>query len=109
LSICVHPVIRFVAKADTPMETFSPFWTDRPVVRLDQQSLYLHLHSVIVFVRDQERSLRFYLDQLGFRLVVDHSFASGDRWIQVAPPDGTANLALIAPKPDSEDMSSLAA
>ncbi len=85
------------------METFSPFWTNRPAVRLNREDLYLHLHFVVVFVRDQERSLRFYLDQLGFRLVVDHSFASGDRWIEVAPPDGTANLALVAPKPDSGD------
>jgi serine phosphatase RsbU (regulator of sigma subunit)/catechol 2,3-dioxygenase-like lactoylglutathione lyase family enzyme len=76
---------------------------ERPTVRLDQQGLFLHLHFVIVFVRDQERSLRFYLDQLGFRLVVDQRFESGDRWIEVAPPDGTANLALVAAKPGSND------
>ena len=27
----------------------------------------LRIHCIKVFVRDQERSLRFYLDQLGFR------------------------------------------
>jgi len=81
----------------------SPFWTDRSLPRLDRQDPYLSLHFVIIFVRDQERSLRFYLDQLGFRLVVDHRFESGDRWIEVAPPDGSANLALIPAKPKSKE------
>jgi serine phosphatase RsbU (regulator of sigma subunit)/predicted enzyme related to lactoylglutathione lyase len=70
---------------------------------LDQQDPYLSLHFVGIFVRDQEQSLRFYLDQLRFRLVVDHRFESGDRWIEVAPPDGSANLALLLAKPDSEE------
>jgi serine phosphatase RsbU (regulator of sigma subunit)/catechol 2,3-dioxygenase-like lactoylglutathione lyase family enzyme len=78
-------------------------WTDRFLPRLDRQDPYLSLHFVIIFVRDQERSLRFYLDQLGFRLVVDHRFESGDRWIEVAPLDGSANLSLVPPKPDSEE------
>jgi catechol 2,3-dioxygenase-like lactoylglutathione lyase family enzyme len=81
----------------------SPFWTNRSLPRLDRQDPYLSLHFVIIFVRDQERSLRFYLDQLGFRLVVDHRFESGDRWIEVAPPDGSANLALIPAKPNSKE------
>jgi phosphoserine phosphatase RsbU/P len=76
-------------------------WTDRSVLRLDLREPYLCVHDIIVFVRDQDRSLRFYVDQLGFRLVVDHRFESGERWIEVAPPDGSANLALVAPKPDS--------
>jgi catechol 2,3-dioxygenase-like lactoylglutathione lyase family enzyme len=46
----------------------------------------------MIFVRDQERGLRFYLDQLGFRLVVDHRFESGERWIEVAPLDGSGKL-----------------
>ena len=31
---------------------------------------FLSLHSVRIFVRDLDRSLRFYLDQLGFNLIV---------------------------------------
>ena len=54
-------------------------------------------------VHDQDRSLRFYRDQLGFNLVVDARMESGDRWVAVAPPDGTAILALVAPKPGSEE------
>jgi serine phosphatase RsbU (regulator of sigma subunit) len=41
--------------------------------------------------------------QLGFKLVVDVRLESGDRWVAVAPPDGTAILGLVTPKPDSEE------
>src|SRR5262249_13374610 len=33
-------------------------------------------------------------DQLGFKVAVDHRFENGQRWIEVAAPDGTANLGL---------------
>ena len=62
----------------------------------------LRIHCVKVFVRDQDQSLRFYVDQLGFRLVADTVLQSGERWLAVAPPDGDTVLALIAPKPDSK-------
>jgi serine phosphatase RsbU (regulator of sigma subunit) len=47
--------------------------------------------------------LRFYTDQLGFDLAFDALMHSGDRWVAVAPPDGSALLALIAPKPESRE------
>ncbi len=78
-------------------------WTNRTVLRPSREDPYLCLHDVLIFVRDQDRSLRFYVDQLGFKLIVDHRFESGERWIEVAPPDGSANLALCVPKPDSEE------
>lgn len=62
----------------------------------------LRIHCVKVFVRDQDQSLRFYLDQLGFRMVADTVLQSGERWLAVAPPDGDTVLALVAPKPDSK-------
>ncbi len=72
-------------------------------VRLDRQQPFLGMHAVNVYVRDQDESLRFYVDQLGFRLAFDARLQTGDRWVAVAPPDGTAVLALIAPKPDSRE------
>ena len=63
---------------------------------------HTRLHCVNVFVRDQDRSLRFFLDQLGFQLAYDTRLQSGDRWVAVSPPDGSAILSLIAPKPKSE-------
>ena len=77
--------------------------TGRPTFRLDRQDPYLRLHCVTIFVRDQDRSLRFYLDQLGFSLVGDVRFKSDYRWVAVAPPDGSAILALVAPKPGSKE------
>jgi serine phosphatase RsbU (regulator of sigma subunit)/catechol 2,3-dioxygenase-like lactoylglutathione lyase family enzyme len=65
--------------------------------------LYLGVQSINVYVRDQDRSLRFYLDQLGFKLAFDAKLQSGERWVAVSPPDGTAILALIAPKPDTPE------
>lgn len=66
------------------------------------QDPLLRLHSVNIFVRDQERSVRFYVEQLGFHVAYDVRLQSGDRWVAVAPPDGSALLSLIAPDPRSE-------
>ena len=62
---------------------------------------FLSLHAVRVYVRDLDRSLGFYVETLGFRLVVDTRLQSGERWVAVSPPDGTAILSLIAPAPRS--------
>jgi serine phosphatase RsbU (regulator of sigma subunit)/catechol 2,3-dioxygenase-like lactoylglutathione lyase family enzyme len=64
---------------------------------------HLRLHAINIFVHDQDQSLRFYLDQLGFSLVGDVTFGSGERWVAVAPPDGSAVLSLVAPKPESKE------
>ena len=62
---------------------------------------YLRVHAVNIYVRDQERSLRFYLHALGFRIAFDARVESGQRLLAVTPPDGTAVLSLIQPRPDS--------
>jgi serine phosphatase RsbU (regulator of sigma subunit) len=64
---------------------------------------HLRIHAVRVFVRDQERSLRFYLDQLGFKLAFDARLQSGQRWVAVSPPDGSAVLSLVKPSPRSAE------
>jgi catechol 2,3-dioxygenase-like lactoylglutathione lyase family enzyme len=75
----------------------SVFRYDGAGFRLDGDDPYLRLHFVTIYVSDQERSLRFFVDQLGFSLVSDVRFASGNRWVEVGPPDGTAILALARP------------
>src|SRR6267378_2363077 len=55
-------------------------WNDGSAVRLDRQDPYLRLQSVTIDVRVQP----------------------GRRFVTVAPPDGTANLTLVAPEPGSE-------
>ena len=66
---------------------------------------HLRIHAINVFVRDQDVSLRFYVEQLGFSLIGDVRFESGERWVTVAPPDGSAVLSLVAPKPESKEYS----
>src|SRR6184192_620018 len=77
-------------------------WADGSAVRLDRRDPYLRLQSVTIYVRDLELSLHFYLEQLGFQLIFDARVQPGRRFLTVAPPDGTANLTLVAPEPGSE-------
>jgi len=79
-------------------------WVEPSTPRLDRQDPYLRIFKCTIFVRDQDRSLQFYLDQLGFRLVADVRFESGDRWLAVAPADGSTMLVLVKPKHDSEEF-----
>ncbi len=77
-------------------------WFDPPVFSPERCDPYLRIQCVTVLVRDQDRSLQFYLDQLGFSLISDSRAPSGERWIMVGPPDGTAALAIIKPPPGSD-------
>ena len=85
--------------AGSPIE-----WADGSAVRLDRRDPYLRLQSVSIFVRDLDRSLDFYVKQLGFELVFDarSQESAGRQFVTVAPPDGTANLTLVAPERDSD-------
>jgi serine phosphatase RsbU (regulator of sigma subunit)/catechol 2,3-dioxygenase-like lactoylglutathione lyase family enzyme len=58
---------------------------------------------VTIFVRDMDRSLRFYVDQLGFSLVFDARSQTVRPWVAVAPPDGRATLVLRVPEPGSTE------
>lgn len=84
-------------------EARSPLWNIQPATRLDRRDPYLLLQQVTLFVRDQERSRRFFVDCLGFAVALDYESAEFGRWVMVAPPDGTARISLVAPKPDSDE------
>jgi catechol 2,3-dioxygenase-like lactoylglutathione lyase family enzyme len=53
------------------------------------------LGRVIVPVADQDAAIAFYTDKLGFSLAADVPYGDGERWVEVAPPDGTAAIALV--------------
>jgi phosphoserine phosphatase RsbU/P len=72
-------------------------------IELERHDPYLRVLCVNVFVRDQDRSLKFYVEQLGFGVVVDENYESAGRWVAVAPPDGNTVLALVTPKRNSEE------
>jgi catechol 2,3-dioxygenase-like lactoylglutathione lyase family enzyme len=58
--------------------------------------------KVGVYVKDQERALKFYTDVLGFELVADVPMGPNARWIEVRPPGAETKLALWTP-PGLED------
>src|SRR6266853_6308296 len=64
---------------------------------------HFRIHSVVIFVANMDRSLRFYVDQLGFDLVADIQIPIG-RWVAIAPSDGTTLLVLVSPEPDSQEF-----
>lgn len=88
-----------IISVDQPTE----FRYDGAGFRLNGTEPYLRLHFVTIYVSDQERSLRFFTEKLGFALVSDVRFASGNRWVEVGPPDGTAILALARPIPGLDE------
>jgi len=72
---------------------------------------FLRLNFVTLWVRDRERSRRFFVDKLNFEAIVDVPTPEGGRWIVVAPPaagwlPGSAGAGLpgialcIPPEPD---------
>jgi catechol 2,3-dioxygenase-like lactoylglutathione lyase family enzyme len=52
--------------------------------------------SVSVPVSDQEQAKEFYVDTLGFELLVDNSCREGMRWIEVAPHGSATSLMLTS-------------
>lgn len=64
---------------------------------------FLRLNFATVWVRDQEQSRRFFVDQLGFRVVVDSQVPGMGRWIVVAPATGFPGVALVVPPQGSEE------
>jgi serine phosphatase RsbU (regulator of sigma subunit)/catechol 2,3-dioxygenase-like lactoylglutathione lyase family enzyme len=86
-------------------------WTNRETplrvsqalpVPCDRENPYLRIFKSNVYVRDHDRSLAFWVGLLGFSVLADGRFEFG-RWVAIAPPDGSAILALIAPRRGSEN------
>jgi serine phosphatase RsbU (regulator of sigma subunit)/catechol 2,3-dioxygenase-like lactoylglutathione lyase family enzyme len=74
---------------------------------------FLRLNFVTLWVRDQERSRRFFMEKLDFEAIVDVRIPEGDRWIVVAPSAagwltgttgaGLPGMALVVPPEGSAD------
>lgn len=54
---------------------------------------------VIIPSTDQDRSIEFYVDSLGFEKRTDVAFGDDYRWVEVYPPSGTTGIALAPPRP----------
>jgi len=74
---------------------------------------FLRLNFVTLWVRDQERSRRFFMETLDFEAIVDAQTPEGGRWIVVAPPAagwltgttgaGLTGMALVVPPEGSAE------
>jgi catechol 2,3-dioxygenase-like lactoylglutathione lyase family enzyme len=79
---------------------------------------FLRLNFATVWVRDQERSRQFFVDQLGFQAMVDIEVPGTGRWIVVAPlpphwlpgtaGGGLAGMALVVPSEGSAESQRIA-
>ncbi len=56
----------------------------------------------MVPVADQDAGIAFYTGTLGFTLAADVPFGEGERWVEVAPPDGGTSLALVPARGESQ-------
>jgi len=81
----------------------SPLLAYRQSFHSDDQDPYLRLGAITIFVRDADRSRRFYLEQLGFCMASTTPPQSAGDTMAVCPPDGTAVLSLVIPKPETEE------
>jgi catechol 2,3-dioxygenase-like lactoylglutathione lyase family enzyme len=62
----------------------------------------MRVATVFLPVADQNRSLAFFRDQLGFDVRSDATYGEGNRWIEVAPAGSTTVIALNGPSDQRE-------
>jgi catechol 2,3-dioxygenase-like lactoylglutathione lyase family enzyme len=55
----------------------------------------MRVESVSVPVSDQDQAKQFYVDTLGFELLVDDTWREGMRWSEVAPEGSATSLMLV--------------
>lgn len=61
-----------------------------------------HITTVVVPVADQAQALAFYVERLGLEKVLDVTYDSGERWLEVAPPGSTISLTLVEARPERQ-------
>jgi predicted enzyme related to lactoylglutathione lyase len=54
------------------------------------------IRTVAIPAADQDRSLAFFVDKLGFEKQMDAELAEGFRWIEVAAPGSAVSVAIVA-------------
>src|SRR3954471_22521017 len=56
------------------------------------------INLVMIPSSDQDRSIEFYVEKLGFEKRTDIPFGGSYRWVEVYPPSGTTGIALAPPR-----------
>ena len=60
------------------------------------------INLVVVASTDQDRSIEFYEQVLGFEKRADIPFGNEYRWVEVYPPSGTTGIALAPPQHEDQ-------
>lgn len=53
-----------------------------------------HIATAVMYVADQDTSLRFYSDVLGFVVIQDAEMFPGARWLELQPPGAQTTVVL---------------
>src|SRR3954453_5139248 len=56
----------------------------------------VQVESVSIPVSDQDEAKEFYVDTLGFELLVDNTWREGMSWSEVAPQNSATSLMLVS-------------
>ena len=56
------------------------------------------INLVMIPSADQDKSIEFYVEKLGFEKRTDIPFGGDYRWVEVYPPSGTTGIALAPPR-----------
>src|SRR6516162_2990178 len=98
---------------EDPADPGGVFGRDAAALRAALLQPFLRLNFATLWVRDQERSRRFFAETLNFEVVVDLQTPEGERWILVAPPaagwlpgssgGGPPGMALVVPPEGSAE------
>jgi predicted enzyme related to lactoylglutathione lyase len=54
-----------------------------------------HVKFVSIPTRDQDRALRFWTEQVGFKLLTDQPMGDGQRWLELSIPGAQTRIALF--------------
>ena len=59
---------------------------------------------VVLYVRDQQKSLEFFTQRLGFEKLTDAPYGEGSRWLEVRPPGAQTYLVISAIDPEAQSV-----
>jgi uncharacterized glyoxalase superfamily protein PhnB len=57
----------------------------------------MKIKSVTIPVKDQQKALEFYRDNLGFKVTTDQPDGQGGRWLELQAPRGDTHVVLYPP------------
>jgi catechol 2,3-dioxygenase-like lactoylglutathione lyase family enzyme len=85
------PTDEFRSGEPSPLATTRHRGVDMPKTK----TTITTIRTVAIPAADQDRSVAFFVDALGFEKRLDAQLAEGFRWIEVAPPGSPVSVAIV--------------